>query len=1069
MSDRSTPDPEEERVPDLEADAASEEPAPPPPEPWTPERVLEWNRYYDLYVVAAALLLIFIGSAHPITNPGLWPQLQAGRLVTSRGPVTTDPFSYTMQGRRWVNVPWLFGWSQAALYDAVAGRGANAAAQAAAPVGLGRPSREQLAAGVLVGLSAVLRVLTGLALLAIRRRGPGLWWVAVCVVLALGGAVMPIPGRDSPILPVLGGIARPAEVASSTWGLLLLAIELVLIHRATALGRPRALIGLVPLFLLWANVDDSFVFGLLFLGAAVVGMVAAPARRSAPYPSAGLALGVLAACAAIVLVNPSFGAVYPAAAAPLTRLLRPATEELTLDQLSFFGRQSQAWLDRQYAPAGIEPGHQVVTGAYRLYIAYYVLLVGAGLASFWLNRRRFSLGRFLVFAVGAVLFGALASLAAEFALVWAAVVGLNGQEWYQDRHGVEGRLGPGWTAWSVGGRAVTLVAIMLLMMKGLTGYGASRAEPAFGFGVNADDFAFEAADYIADARFEGNVLNLTLSSGDALIWRAWPRNPARKTYIDDRPHLFPRSLRTDLRTIRRALYEDDAETWRKMLDDYKITVVMAELLSSDPNVPRVYQRLTASEDWIPFYDDGRVVLFGRADAPATDLAVFRENRLDARRLAFRVDRPIPSSDRTPTPTGYLDRFFPNRGGRRDPQPHVLSAERWLSERLPDPTQTPDLANCLLAIGELRSALARNPDDPTAWRLLCDAYLYLAVREQAVFREAGVTSLPPSYTRFRDQQRAAALNFAIQSTPPPANADARAALAGLHHELGELYLRLNALDLARDQFDEQRKLTRAGEFGEDEQNRLAQLEEEVDRINTALTDLAADPQQPINPFQRAEVALSRGAPGIAIAELDEAEKSGLAQGQARSRLLDLYCMVGQPDKALELIGEAASLEDPSLNTGPGSVAYRQGLVYFLIGSYDLGTVVWRDRAIRDLRLSEVVESLESARGLIFGQVRQASDGIQQLPARVANQAVWEAELGLCLLEAGKPSEAGDHLEKTLELQPDSPLRPLVARYLELLDREVPPRREAEAEPESPAAPAPETPLPGDVFEPGNAEP
>ena len=42
--------------------------AEPPPEPWTPERVSEWNAYYDFYVKLAALLLVFMVSCNYVTD-----------------------------------------------------------------------------------------------------------------------------------------------------------------------------------------------------------------------------------------------------------------------------------------------------------------------------------------------------------------------------------------------------------------------------------------------------------------------------------------------------------------------------------------------------------------------------------------------------------------------------------------------------------------------------------------------------------------------------------------------------------------------------------------------------------------------------------------------------------------------------------------------------------------------------------------------------------------------------------------------------------------------------------------
>ena len=44
----------------------------------------------------------------------------------------------------------------------------------------------------------------------------------------------------------------------------------------------------------------------------------------------------------------------------------------------------------------------------------------------------------------------------EYAVVFAAVTAINGQEWYHDRFGTQGRLGFLPTLWSTGGRLVTL-------------------------------------------------------------------------------------------------------------------------------------------------------------------------------------------------------------------------------------------------------------------------------------------------------------------------------------------------------------------------------------------------------------------------------------------------------------------------------------------------------------------------------------------------------------------------------------------------------------------------------------
>jgi len=246
-----------------EADADAE--TVPQPEPWTPERVTEWNAYYDIYVMLAVLLLAFVVSSVRVdeNNPLLWTHLKTGELTAQQSyPVVSDTFSYSETGTRWVNIPWLFQWSHAAIFrlvrDLVPPDPADPTANQA--------SAEQLAIGVLIGINALVRLITAWILLKIRRPGPGLWWSAVCVALALGAVVAPFR-----ILP--GGIAGPGIVAPSTWGMLLLAIELLLLHRAYNEGRRGALYGMVPLFLVWVNLDESFIVGLLILAAAAVGRV----------------------------------------------------------------------------------------------------------------------------------------------------------------------------------------------------------------------------------------------------------------------------------------------------------------------------------------------------------------------------------------------------------------------------------------------------------------------------------------------------------------------------------------------------------------------------------------------------------------------------------------------------------------------------------------------------------------------------------------------------------------------------------------------------------------------------
>jgi tetratricopeptide (TPR) repeat protein len=998
-----------------EAPPEAQAEAEPQPEPWTPERVLEWNRYYDLYVCAAVLLLVFLASSHKIFSSSVWTHIQAGRLIAARGPIKADPFSYTEAGRSWIDSSWLFSLGISQIHDL--------------PRQFVSSSEfDRVGAIVLVAFNALVRAFTAFLLLGLCRRGPGLWWVAICVGIALGGMLVPMPGWTTPFAPALGGIAMPAEVDPFTWGLLLLAVEMVVLHHAFNLGRTRVLYGLVPLFVLWANVDESFVYGLVILALSVLGTrlarpkaVKVPDESVPPAPSLAQGLGVLGACVVACLVNPWIFSIFGAALQPYLALLQKPSGPIMGDQISVFRTAGRDYFEKLHDDAG----------AVRFYQAYFVLLVAAGATSFVLNRRRLSWGRLLVFAFAAVAWGTWWRTTGEFAIVLAAVLAWNGQEWYLDAYGTEGRLGVGWSIWSVGGRVLTLLAIFALIGKGLTGFGASTMEPVFGFGYNPDDFPFEAAEYLRDARISGNVLNTTNSTGDAIIWRAWKQNPERKTYIDSRPHVFPAALRVELDKVRRALRDKDPSIWRPILDKYQIQVVM---LTSN-NEPRTAQGMAESPAWIPFYDDGTVLLFGRADAQGDDLAFFKEHRLDAEQIAFHRDAPVPMPERAPNPVTYIDRFFPNRS-LVSTQPHVSAAQRWLKVWGIDQSADapPDIAHCLVAIREARIATARNPDDPLAWRYLNDAYRLLMVEEAKILIKT-VSQPPVAYRMFRFRQRAAVLNYAIQTTPPPRSLDARGALADLNVQMASLYREANFFDLERDRLATARELFPPDEASQELDTRLSQLDEAIDKLKTQIEELAAD--EKTTPVDRADYALRQGAPGLAIQLLEEANESGVPMAQVKPKLLDLYCQVGEPDKALELFN---MVDDPSLMTGAGTSAYRQGMANLLLGGYGVAASLWETRALPQIRGTQSMEALEAGRILLRGEARASSQAFQELPGKVGTQAAWEFELGLCQLEGGSPSQAGEHLQTALKLAPEMSIRSLLEYYLEHLGQPIPPKPE-----------------------------
>jgi hypothetical protein len=819
----------------------------------------------------------------------------------------------------------------------------------------------------------------------------------------------------------------------------------------------------VPLFLLWANVDESFLLGLVVLAAAVGGGMfgrravtkAEVAEREGPPASSRTGLIVLAASALACLVNPSIWKVYPAALSSLLPLpgWQPGAKE-NYDP-SFFAHL----LTRKPAPQD-DP-----------MVVIFVALVAVGLATFALNRRRFSAWRLLVFLAASAAWALNRDHATAFAAVLAVVAALNGQEWYQDRAGTEGHLGRGWAFWSTGGRAATFGALALvLVLRVILGWWAELGEPRFGFGFDPGDFAFEAAEAIKSAPVEGQVFNSWPSDGDALVWRAYPR---RKVFVDSRRHLFGSDVLARYDTIRAAIRDDDVATWRKLLDDLGATVLMVD--ARPGRATNTYRTLMSNRNWIRFYDDGDHALFGRADAKGEDLAYFRKHEMNAENLAYKNPEPVPSSSELPRATSAID-ILDKRSLRARANPHTLAAARWLHPAdVPQNTNfVAEPARCLMAIRDARRAIVANPSESLAYLLLADAYTTLLTEESALLAGVEPTAAnagalgrvapQPGLLQNRYRQLITSLHYALLTSPPPQGTEDSRGQADLNLRLYQVYSNRGILDLARNHLDAWQKLALPEDYQPERYTELIRqleaLNKHVDGVQRAVANLGLESQA--NPIQKASFAQSQGAIGLAIQLLEEAKEAGINPALIKPTLLDLYCEVGEPDKAGEL-WTAGNFADPTLGDTSESpslrqatAALRQGRVYFLLGNYSSALAVWNREAIPTLRGQRTLSAPLATHALLEGEAGTAARTLLNIPEELARQAAWEFEVGMASLEAGEPvDDTASHLTNALKLAPRMAVRPVIAYYLKKLGRPVPepPADASKAEPAKAEAPAP----------------
>jgi len=233
------------------------------------------------HILFAAILLfgLLAMTARNAVDPDLWWHLRTGQWIVETGHVPhTDPFSFTRQGRPWVAHEWL---SDVVFYKLWQHGGAAA----------------------LIVFSAIVTT-AGFMLLYLRclAYGAKSHWAAAATAL---GALAAAPSWG----------VRPQMFTFTLASLLLWLMESGLIESgAIQSNRPRRLLWIPPLFLLWLNLHAGFALAPVLLLAYGAGLMVETAVGDTPWrqvrPVAVRVLLLLLVCLALVPLNPSGAQLY---------------------------------------------------------------------------------------------------------------------------------------------------------------------------------------------------------------------------------------------------------------------------------------------------------------------------------------------------------------------------------------------------------------------------------------------------------------------------------------------------------------------------------------------------------------------------------------------------------------------------------------------------------------------------------------------------------------------------------------------------------------------------------------
>jgi len=499
-----------------------------------------------------ALVLLFgllAMTARNAIDPDLWWHLRTGQWIVETGHVPhSDPFSFTRAGHAWVSHEWL---SEVVFYELWKHGGAAA----------------------LIVFAAIITT-AGFMLLYLRCPGKKHWAAAATVLGALAAA------------PSWG--VRPQMFTFTLASLLLWLLE-----RGTEEDRPRLLLWIPPLFLLWLNLHAGFALGPALLLAYGVGLIMETAVGNTPWQQARpiifRVLLLLLACLALVPLNPSGAQLYRY---PLDTLRSPGMR-------SFIGE----WRSPDF--------HEWM---YRPFLLVWLLILTALASSRWRPK-----GRVIV----PLLLTSFAALDAVrhipiFVLVaipvMAAALPVTSASLAVSRRSPDSsRFRP-----LFNGAVVILIGVFALVKW----VSLARNQDA----RVAEQFPQQAVAFLRAGDYPRRIF-VYYDWGGYAIWKLYPEY---RVFVDGRADLYGDDLLRQ--SIKTAL--ELRTGWRDVLDRWKVEAVLV------PPSCALAQALLLDPNWHAAFSDSKAIILLRKHPPSKALTFSRGPSPEGQEKMF--PRAIPN-------------------------------------------------------------------------------------------------------------------------------------------------------------------------------------------------------------------------------------------------------------------------------------------------------------------------------------------------------------------------------------------------------------------------------------------
>ena len=582
-------------------------------------------RLLDATLISCVLLLTFLFGCFRQKDADIWWHLKAGQTILDRNSLPDkDWFTFTSSDRDWIDLHWLFQIAAAGLHAAGGMR-------------------------LLTLVSASLGT-AAVALLLTARRGD--WSVPAAVACWV------------PWLFLLSGrfYVRPEMVT-----LLCISIFLTVLFHAS--DRPWLLWILIPVQILWVNVQGLFILGPLIIGLYWLDGLWCYWRGQGGIPLSRrtwLLLGLVAAC----LANPYHirGLMFPVEL--FRKMAVPADAQLYSKHIGELQSILQ-FIDQ----AGIR----------QFYVIMHFALMAIAIASFlfpW-SQGRFDLFRLLLFGSFTWLGFQATRNSGQFAIIGATVTAWNIGEWVarRRRSKVNTKSGASWSNHTrlrlfcrLGLQGVLVILVWLVV--GGSFYRFAGEGRLFGLGEHPLWHAHGAARFAAQPEMPDRLLAFHL--GHAAMFEFHKRDDQR-TFCDPRLEVISRDLFQQYHELEYTI-SIDAPGWSASLARQNLRMVMV-----DHHTHHALEAvLMGSSDWLCVHFDPVAGIYiqrqaaDQAGIGAIDFG-FSFFALVDRSVNVHPTRLVQfSSESDPTSSMYLAEslYLVARGLAEHPQ-SKLESSRWM--------------------------------------------------------------------------------------------------------------------------------------------------------------------------------------------------------------------------------------------------------------------------------------------------------------------------------------------------------------------------------------------------------